>query len=170
MLFDKRFINNFIMDNRDLEVSRTALDRFNRDIELDTTNYDLKISHTGDLVEINGVKEIVACLLRRITTYPDGALRYYLNRTDDFTVTLSTTQNFGNAAFKKLSQNISQSLIEDIKNLLILAAEDDDRITIVNVVYEPPTYGVDANTLNFSLYYTLNNEDSRVRILSLNNF
>jgi hypothetical protein len=170
VLYDKRFINNFIVDNRDLEVSKTEVDRFNRDIELDTKDYDLKLTESGDLVEINGIREIVACLLRRITTFPDGALRYYLNRTDNFSVTLSTTNNFGNPAFRKLSQNISQSLIEDIKSLLIEAAGIDNRITIINVVYEPPTYGIDANTLNFSLYYTLNTGDPRVRILSLNNF
>ena len=170
MLYDKRFINNFIVDNRDLEVSVSDVDRFNRDIELNTTNYDLQLSETGDLVEVNGIREIVACLLRRITTFPDGALRYYLNRTDNFMVTLSTLDNFGNLAFGKLSQNISQSLVEEIKSLLVIAANDDSRITVINVVYEAPTYGVDANTLNFSLYYTLNTGDSRVKILSLSNF
>lgn len=170
MLFDKRFINNFINTGKNLEVSNSTLDRFNRDIELETSNYDLKLTNTGDLVEINGIKEIVACLLRRITTFPDGTLRYYLNQTDGQVFTDSTINNFGNETFRRLSENISTSLIEEIKNLLVVAAEDDNRITIIDVAYEAPTYGVDANTLNFSLYYTLNTGDSRVRILNLTNF
>lgn len=114
---------------------------------------DLQLSSTGDLTVNTGAISVIHALMRRLTTPGGGYARYYRTPSG-----ISTNgAGLENETYSKLSSLKSAALAYEIQQYLRQAAEQDTRLSILEVkLLSDGGYASEA-PMNFAITYQIGN-------------